>query len=151
MGRPRDRLAALLAGRHGVADELDRLLERDGRVPTGVANLDAQRDVGQNVSVGVDRVDRPEGGLDSLDAVLLADRATSSRLGLLGRGSLVDGHEDAQHELARNGGNRVPIGHLQKRVALTNHSSGQDHKAQAEQNQTNRAYRTHLTGAFEEL
>jgi len=79
----------LLAGRHCVPDELDGLFEGDGRVPAGVADLEPQCDVGQDVWIGVDRFDGLEGHLHPLDAILFADGATRARLGLLGRGPLV--------------------------------------------------------------
>lgn len=49
------------------------LLQRDGRVPAGVAYLHPEAYVRQQLRVVVDQVDGQEGRLDALDAVLLTD------------------------------------------------------------------------------
>lgn len=49
------------------------LLQRDGRVPAGVADLHPEANVRQQLRVVVDLVDGQEGRLDALDTVLLAD------------------------------------------------------------------------------
>lgn len=116
-GRLERRLGqALLAGRHRVADELDRLLERDRREPAGVADLHAQRYVGQDVGVRVDGVDRSYRRLDAVDSVLFSHEAASATLRLLGRGPLVHRDEDAEHEVARQRGRHVSAGQRHDRT-----------------------------------
>lgn len=74
---------AVLAGGHRVTYELDGLLERDRRVPAGVAYLDAERNVGQYAIVVVDRVDREECRLNALYAVLFPDFVACARVCVL--------------------------------------------------------------------
>lgn len=66
-----------------LADELDRLLQRDRRVPAWIADFHAERDVFEQVLVLINFIDRLENDLAPLNAVVLANlsRKRESRKG----------------------------------------------------------------------
>jgi len=105
---------ALLASGHRVSYELDRLLQCNWRVPTGVTNLNSERYVWKDAWIGIDGVDGLEGCLDALNSVLLAHCAAGASLRLLWRRPLVNRNQDSNHQVAGQGGHSVSVWNLHK-------------------------------------
>jgi len=61
----------LLRAGNGILDEVDALLQRNRRIPTGVANVAAQSDVRQKRFVSVYFVDGSKKYLDTMHSILL--------------------------------------------------------------------------------
>ena len=102
----------LLRGEERVPYELDALLQGHGRVPAGVPDLAAQRDVGQQRGVRVDALQGVQHGLHPLDAVLLPHRPALALVNLVHRGLVVHGEQGPDDDVARHVRHHPPLAGL---------------------------------------
>ena len=131
-------------GDQGVPDELDALLQGHRGVPAGVPDLTAQADIGEQVRVGVDPVQRVEHGLHPLDAILLADVPALPLRHLLSGRLVVDGEERADDHVSVHASHGAGHGARDHRALIDAAAVGEHEDAEEERGETQESEETHL-------